>query len=136
MTPAIPAWVSKRATIGAAVVLLIFALVPLVFDPTPYTRNLMTLTFLTVAASLAWNWLGGYLGQVSFGHAALFGLGGFVAARLQLADMPLLVGWLLGGVVAGIYALMWGHPALRLRGPYFSIATIGVGEATRLITTY
>src|SRR5262249_56592508 len=37
---------------------------------------------------------------------------------------------------AGAYALMWGHPTLRLRGPYFSIATIGVGEATRLVLTY
>jgi branched-chain amino acid transport system permease protein len=41
-----------------------------------------------------------------------------------------------GGVLAGLFALIWGHPTLRLRGPYFSIATIGVGEATRLVLTY
>jgi branched-chain amino acid transport system permease protein len=81
--------------------------------------------------------MGGYLGQVSFGHAAMFGIGGFVSARLLLSfDFPLLVSWIVGGLVAAAYALLWGHPTLRLRGPYFSIATIGVLEATRLILTY
>src|SRR5205814_5067812 len=89
------------------------------------------------AAALAWNWLGGYVGQVSFGHAAMFGLGGFVAAKAEISmGMPMVFAWCFGGVIAGLYALVWGHPTLRLRGPYFSIATIGVGEATRLVCTY
>src|ERR1700730_16042801 len=50
--------------------------------------------------------------------------------------MPMLISWAVGGLVAGIFALIGGHPTLRLRGPYFSIATIGVGEATRLVATY
>src|SRR5207248_3177674 len=90
-----------------------------------------------IAAALAWNWLGGYLGQVSFGHAAMFGLGGFVAAKAEISmGLPMVFAWCFGGVIAGLYALVWGHPTLRLRGPYFSIATIGVGEATRLVMTY
>ncbi len=102
-----------------------------------YVHNLITLTFLGIAAALAWNWLGGYLGQVSFGHAAMFGLGAFVAARLEMSGhLPMVPAWIAGGAVAGLYALLWGHPTLRLRGPYFSIATIGVGEATRLVCTY
>src|SRR5260370_1098403 len=96
-----------------------------------YVHNLITLTFLGIAAALAWNWLGGSLGQVSFGHAAMFGLGAFVAARLEMsAHLPMVPAWIAGGAVAGLYGLLWGHPTLRLRGPYFSIATIGVGEAT------
>src|SRR5262249_60030741 len=78
-----------------------------------------------------------YVGQVSFGHAAMFGVGGFVAARLVLMSaLPFPLAWLAGGLVAGALGLGWGHPMLRLRGPYFSIATIGVGEATRLVLTY
>ena len=119
----------------AAAALLALAVLPLAL--TPYTHNLMTLSFLFVATALSWNWLGGYAGQISFGHAAMFGTGGFVAARLLLASaLPAPLAWLTGGLVAGAYALAWGHPTLRLRGPYFSIATIGVGEATRLILTY
>jgi branched-chain amino acid transport system permease protein len=128
---------ARRALAGLCAAALLLALVPVVFDLGVYWRNQLTLTFMTVAAALSWNWLGGYLGQVSFGHAALFGLGGFVAARLQVsAGMPMLLSWAVGGLAAGAYGLLWGHPTLRLRGPYFSIATIGVGEATRLVLTW
>jgi branched-chain amino acid transport system permease protein len=119
----------------SAAALAVLALLPLVLSP--YAHNLMTLSFLFVATALSWNWLGGYAGQISFGHAAMFGTGGFVAARiLILGALPAPVAWIVGGLVAGAYALIWGHPTLRLRGPYFSIATIGVGEATRLVFTY
>ncbi len=111
-------------------------LLPMLVDLSIYAHNLMTLTFLSVAGALAWNWMGGFVGQVSFGHAAMFGVGGFVTARILLwAPVPAPLAWIIGGVVAGVFAL-GAHPTLRLRGPYFSIATIGLGEATRLLFTY
>jgi branched-chain amino acid transport system permease protein len=132
----LPPWVRPRAMVGLLAVCAVLAVGPLLHGDV-YAHNLVTLTFLGIAAALAWNWLGGYLGQVSFGHAAMFGLGGFVAARAQISlNMPMVPAWVFGGLVAGLYALVWGHPTLRLRGPYFSIATIGVGEATRLVCTY
>jgi branched-chain amino acid transport system permease protein len=110
---------------------------PYLVQLSPYDHNQATLAFLFVAVALAWNWLGGFAGQISFGHAAMFGVGGFVAARILLAGaLPFWLAWCVGGVAAGLFALAWGHPTLRLRGPYFSIATIGVGEATRLVLTY
>lgn len=122
------------AAFAAAVAAL--AALPLVLELSPYTHNLVTLTFLMVAGALAWNWMGGFVGQVSFGHAAMFGVGGFVAARLLMAtSLPAPLAWLVGGLVAGVFAL-GAHPTLRLRGPYFSIATIGLGEATRLVFTW
>jgi branched-chain amino acid transport system permease protein len=131
-----PSWVRPRAAIGLLAACVVLALVPF-FHAKIYVHNMLTLTFVGIAAALAWNWLGGYLGQVSFGHAAMFGIGGFVAARAQLSlGMPMIFAWLFGAVVAGAFSLIWGHPTLRLRGPYFSIATIGVGEATRLVCTY
>ena len=132
----LPSWIRPRAAIALLVACVVLALVPLLHADV-YTHNLLTLAYLGIAAALAWNWLGGYLGQVSFGHAAMFGLGGFVAARAEISlGMPMVLAWCFGGVVAGVYALVWGHPTLRLRGPYFSIATIGVGEATRLVCTW
>jgi branched-chain amino acid transport system permease protein len=135
-----PRWLSivrPRAALGFAVAVAILAALPPVLDLTPYTQNLVTLAFLMIAGALAWNWMGGYVGQVSFGHAAMFGVGGFVAARLVLleAPVPAPLAWIAGGIAAGVFAL-GGHPMLRLRGPYFSIATIGLGEATRLFFTY
>ncbi|WP_033338737.1 branched-chain amino acid ABC transporter permease [Catenuloplanes japonicus] len=119
----------------AALVLLWIS--PLVLPISEYTHHIVGLTFMFMAAALAWNWLGGFVGQISFGHAAMFGVGGFVAARVMLATgLPFGLAWIVGGLAAGVFALLWGHPTLRLRGPYFSIATIGVGEATRLGATY
>jgi branched-chain amino acid transport system permease protein len=128
--------VPMRYLIPFLVTVVGLVLLPMLMDLSIYSHNLMTLTFLSVAGALAWNWVGGFVGQVSFGHAAMFGVGGFVAARILLwAPVPAPVAWIAGGVAAGIFAL-GAHPTLRLRGPYFSIATIGLGEATRLIFTY
>jgi branched-chain amino acid transport system permease protein len=127
--PVVPALV-----LGGAV--LVIALVPVVLDLSAYAHNLLTLAFLLIAGALAWNWMGGFVGQVSFGHATLFGIGGFFAARLIVSGaLPPPVAWVAGAAVAGVAAL-GAHPMLRLRGPYFSIATIGVNEASRLFFTY
>ena len=132
-----PSLVPFWATLPFLLVVATLAVLPLSLRISPYERNLFTVAYLMIAGALAWNWMGGYLGQVSFGHAALFGVGGFVAARLmmQATPTPAPLAWLIGGVAAGVFSL-GAHPMLRLRGPYFSIATIGVGEASRLIFTY
>jgi branched-chain amino acid transport system permease protein len=121
-----------RVFVAACAVL---AVLP-VLDLSLYTHNLLTRAYILIAGALAWNWMGGFVGQVSFGHAATFGVGGFVAARLMLdLHLPPELCWLAGAVAAGGFAL-GAHPLLRLRGPYFSIATIGVGEASRVVFTY
>jgi branched-chain amino acid transport system permease protein len=137
VSPRPPPLVAPRAAVAFAVAIAVLAALPVVAGLSAYTHNLVTLTFLMIAGALAWNWMGGYLGQVSFGHAAMFGLGGFVAARLMLLEppVPAPLAWLVGGLAAGVFAL-GAHPTLRLRGPYFSIATIGLGEASRLVFTW
>src|SRR5512144_3118470 len=130
----LPTWASPRAAAAFLAILAALAAAPAVLDV--YAHNLLTLTFLSVTGALAWNWMGGFAGQVSFGHAAFFGLGSFVAARLLLLGaVPPWAAWLAGGVAAAAVSL-GAHPMLRLRGPYFSIATIGVGEAARVLFTY
>lgn len=131
-----PRLASRPASLAFVAACAVLSILPPVLQLSPYAHNLMTLAFLMIAGALAWNWMGGFVGQVSFGHAAMFGVGGFVAGRLMLSlHLPAPVCWVGGAVVAGIFAL-GAHPMLRLRGPYFSIATIGVGEASRLVFTY
>lgn len=98
-----------------------------------YLQTLGFLTFLYVTLSTAWNILGGYTGQISFGHACFYGLGAYTTSILALRGVSALMTMPIAGVVASLYGLMWGYPCLRLRGQYFAIATIGVGEATRLL---
>jgi len=130
----LPPWFAPRVAVGLAAGVAVLAALPVVLDP--YLHNLLTLTFLAVSGALAWNWMGGYLGQVSFGHAAFFGFGGFVAARILMHEaIPPWIAWVGGAAAAGAFSL-GAYPILRLRGPYFSIATIGLGEAARIVFTW
>jgi len=119
----------------AGVVLLLVASVP--FTAKSF-QQLTLITFLYVTLSVAWNIIGGYAGQTSFGHAAFYGLGAYTTAILAVGKLsglqvPALLTIPAAGIVAALYATLIGYPTLRLRGPYFSIATFGVGEATRLL---
>ena len=129
---------SRRVLLGLQVGLVLavaagIALIP-VLDERSYNlqRIAFNLLWYAILAS-AWNIIGGYAGQISFGHAAFLGLGAYVTGILwsQTGVDPLLTLPIAGLVAAG-YAVLVGMPTLRLRGPYFAIATIGVGEATRL----
>lgn len=136
MTSPPPLLASRRGPALFVALFVVLAVLPVIDVLGTYVHNQMTLLFITIAGGLAWNWMGGFVGQVSFGHAALFGVGGFVAGRMILSlHAPQPVAWIVGGLAAGVLA-MGAHPMLRLRGPYFSIATIGVGEACRLVFTY
>ena len=79
-----PAWLSGRVLVGFAAGVALLWVAPLVLPLSEYTHDIVGLTFMFMAAALAWNWLGGYVGQISFGHSAMFGVGGFVAARAML----------------------------------------------------
>jgi branched-chain amino acid transport system permease protein len=117
----------------AVAALALLAAIPFL-NVSKYWQTLGFITFLFAGMSVAWNILGGYGGQVSFGHATFLGLGAFTTAAISIRTgvSPLLT-IPVAGVVAALYGLLWGYPTLRLRGPYFSIATIGISEATRLL---
>jgi branched-chain amino acid transport system permease protein len=117
----------------AAIALAALTAVPFVATGSEYTLDVLFLIFLYGAMATAWNLLGGFAGQVSFGHAAFLGIGAYATAILTGAGVSLWVAVPVSALLAGVYSLVIGIPAFRLRGPYFSIATIGIGEATRLI---
>jgi branched-chain amino acid transport system permease protein len=87
-----------------------------------------------VVLSTAWNILGGYCGYVNFGTGAFFALGAYsTVAIYQLIEanefphvIPVPVLMLIGGVVSGVVGLGMGYLTLRLRGAFFSIATLAL----------
>ncbi|MFQ5789665.1 MAG: branched-chain amino acid ABC transporter permease [Acidobacteriota bacterium] len=124
---------SRRLIFRSALGLAILLIVPVLLGEQSYRLHLATLCLLYVCLASAWNLLGGFTGQISFGHAALFGLGAYTTAILWLRGFAPLSTMPLAGLIAAAFAILWGWPCLRLRGPYFAIATIGVGEATRIL---
>ena len=83
------------------------------------------LQFIVLAT--AWNILGGYTGYVNFGTAAFFALGAYSTVFIHKTHplpIPLLI--VIGGIVSGIVGLGMGYLTLRLRGAFFSIATLAL----------
>ncbi len=116
------------------IVLLIIALVgllPIVLNSPAMREELFLILMLVVLASSV-NIIMGYTGYVSFGHMVFFGLGGYIAFYLiQTFHMQLVLAAIVGGLFASAFAFLLGIPILRLRGPYFALATIGILEAVR-----
>jgi branched-chain amino acid transport system permease protein len=121
----------RRALPVAAALLLLG--VPL-FVSNQFLLHLGVSVLLWTTLGVAWNLLGGYAGQVSFGHAAFFGVGAYTTMILYLSwGLPPWWGMLLGGAAGAMLALPIGLTCFRLRGPYFSLATLAVAEIVRLV---
>jgi len=121
----------RGIVIGLA--LLAFLLLPL-FVRSPYHLHLVILFLLWVGLGESWNLLGGFTGQVSFGHAAFFGTGAYVTSLLYIGPgVPLVVGGLLGGAFAAVLSVPIGFICFRLRGPYFALTILGISEILRII---
>ena len=116
--------------IGICAGLAVLGLLPLV-TARDDVLNLAFLILLSIALASSWNIAAGYAGQVNLGHAAFFGLGALVARRLWLGGTPILLAMAAGAVVAAAFALIIGVAAFRLRGAYFAIGTLALGEILR-----
>lgn len=80
-----------------------------------------------IVLATAWNILGGYTGYVNFGTGAFFALGAYTAvALIQAVQAPLPVLIVAGGLVSGLLGFGIGYLTLRLRGVFFSIATLAL----------
>ena len=123
--------ISARGVLGGIAVVSLLANVPFVVHRDD-VLNFLVLTLLTIALAQSWNIVGGYAGQVNLGHAAFFGLGALVTRMLWIAGTPVLVAMLAGAAVAVAFALAIGGAAFRLRGAYFAIGTLALGEILRI----
>lgn len=125
---------SRRSELcRAAIVLVSISALPF-FIHDVYLQNVLILTLLYAALSQSWNILGGYCGQISLGHALYFGIGAYVTSVLfvNFGFSPWM-GFGVAGVMAAAVALPLGYFCFRLRGHYFSIATIVIAEIGLLL---
>jgi branched-chain amino acid transport system permease protein len=92
-----------------------------------FAASYTVLQFVVLAT--AWNILGGFTGYVNFGSAAFFSLGAYSSVVLYtLWKAPISASILLGTLVASVVGLGMGYLTLRLRGVFFSIATLAFSE--------
>ena len=109
----------------------IFLLVLLILLPfgsqDPYILGIfITFMIYTIFAS-SWDFLAGFVGQVSFGHAMFLGVSGYVTAYfIKFFSLPWWISLLSGSVIAVLFGLIVGIPALRLKGPYLALGTLAM----------
>jgi branched-chain amino acid transport system permease protein len=102
----------------------------------PFYEDVGVLVLLAAISASAWNIVGGYAGQVSVGHAMFFGAGAYTSLLVyQLWGLPPVLGAPLGILVSLGIAVFVGMPTFRLRGHYFSMATIAVAELLHIVVS-
>jgi branched-chain amino acid transport system permease protein len=122
--------VFKRALKFGPFLTLILLALPLVFKGNDYYLAIIFTLFLYGGACVAWNLLAGYGGQVSFGHAAFFGLGAYTSTLLyRHFGISPWIGIFGGGFVCCLLATIIGLLCFRLRGLFFALATLAFGLA-------
>jgi branched-chain amino acid transport system permease protein len=125
----------KGWQLGALVAVLIACvLLPFVMQ-NDYQVRILFRVALFAGLGLAWNLVGGYAGQLSLGHAAFFGVGAYGLALFSAHSVPKWAAVFLAGLVAAGLAAIIGRIAFRLRGPYFTLASIAFAEVLRLTAT-
>lgn len=121
--------------VGFSLLLVAFALYPAVGSG--YGLRVALHLFMWIALAQSWNLISGFTGYVSLGHVAFFGAGAYTAGLLVARlDWPWLLASLAGGLAAALLSLLIGVPCLRLRGPYFAFAMLGLNEVLRVLASY
>jgi ABC-type branched-chain amino acid transport system, permease component len=129
-------------TIGVGVIL---GVVVLLTGPTgeggllnKYLSQIFIPIGFNIILAVSLNLTAGFLGQLPLGHAGFMSIGAYSAALFSLnvnlptaLEFPLAL--IVGGIVAAIFGILIGLPALRLKGDYLAIITLGFGEIIRVI---
>lgn len=102
------------------------------------TKALLVPIGINVILAVSLNLMVGFLGELSLGHAGFMSVGAYVGCMTTIyLDLPvwveLPIAMLLGGIAAGIFGLIIGIPALRLKGDYLAIVTLAFGEIIRSV---
>lgn len=131
----------KKNLIIAAVAVLLYVLIFTLVETELATRQLTNLivpicVYVMLAVSL--NLIVGFLGELSLGHAGFMSVGAYAGCLFTVyTDLPIFIGiplaMIIGGLVAAVFGFVIGIPALRLKGDYLAIVTLGFGEIIRSI---
>jgi branched-chain amino acid transport system permease protein len=135
-SPGVLSRLTNPRVYGSLAALSLLLVIPALSDSTFVVHVFVTICVFG-ALSTAWNILGGYAGQLSLGHTVYYGVGGYTAALLlQHFGLSPWLGMLVGAALAAAVSLGIGHLCFRLKGPFFSLATIAFLEVVRLLAIH
>lgn len=126
---------TKKSTslLKGLIIAIVLLIIP-VLTPNMYIMQIINMIGIYIILGIGINVLTGYTGQLSLGQAAFFGIGAYTAAlmntRAGLQFIPCLLGAM---VVTGIFGVVLAIPALKVKGSYLALLTMGFGEVVRIV---
>lgn len=122
----------RAGTILVALAALVAFVLPLGVRDSYFIHSCVVVLFFAYMAT-SWNFVCGYVGQLSIGHSMFAGVGGYATVLLftGLGWSPWL-GLVVGGLIAAMLSVVVGYPTFRLKGPYFALTTIAFAEMIRI----
>jgi len=114
------------------VVFALFVLIPFVFNR--YQTEIITLAYIYVTLAIGLNYIVGLCGMLALGYIAFYAIGAYTYALLNTQfGVNLFVALPISMVTGGLAGVLVSLPALRLRGDYLAIVTLGFGEIVRIV---
>ena len=116
--------------------LAVAIILPQFFRGQSFVINLFIMILMYAYLGTAWNVLGGITGQFSLGHVAYMGIGAYTSSILIIQyNITPWIGMFVGAFMAVILSIIIGLPCFKLKAAYYSMATLGVAEAIRMLVT-
>ncbi len=126
----------KRSLLLIAGVAVVALALGFTLQPRGYAVRVVCLILLAASLGQCWNIVGGLANQLSLGHAAFFGIGAYTSTMLQINyGISPWAGMVFGMALAALVSVLLSMPTMRLKGPYFSLATLAFAEACRIVAT-
>jgi branched-chain amino acid transport system permease protein len=123
---------SINTSVALAILVVVLLIVP--FFLNDYYRDVLTLTGIYIVLALGLNITVGQAGLLNLGYVAFYAVGAYTYAILSTTlGLSFWPGLIVGASTAAAFALILGLPTLKLRGDYFAIVTLGLGEITRIV---
>ncbi len=126
--------------IVVAAVTVLFAILSLTGFIDSSDKYLLEKIAIAITLAVSLSMVVGFLGELSLGHAGFMCIGAYLGGKTAVVLEPMLGEWptlfisiIVGGIVAAVFGMIIGLPALRLRGDYLAIVTLAFGEIVRSI---
>ncbi|NLD03660.1 MAG: branched-chain amino acid ABC transporter permease, partial [Clostridiales bacterium] len=132
----------KSYTLNISALVIIYVILSLLISTgtiNSYISGIIITIGIAVIMAVSLNLTTGLLGQLALGHAGFMSIGAYTAALITKAmsetsfALSLPIGLIAGGLMAALFGLIIGMPALRLKGDYLAIITLGFGEIIRVV---
>lgn len=115
--------------LGAVIVL---AVLPVVGAPRTWILYLFVFFIYLIMANM-FNLLAGYSGLLSLCQPAFIGLAGYTLVIMTWSGLPFYLGIIVGGIIAALFAMLISIPVFRMKGIYFTVGTLVVPEALKVV---